>query len=366
MKLLYIAAIRLPTEKAHGLQIMKTCEALADAGVEVELAVPTRKTPIKEDSFAYYGVRPAFTIIRHRVLDFIGLGPLGFMITAIFFSEAVRLRSSFWKADVVYSRDAFILAQYVLLGRKLVYEAHTKPTAISLFVARRAYRVVTISNGLSLAYENAGISKDKIILAPDAIDLDDFAHPESKEQARPRLGLPLDAKIALYIGRLDGWNGGDTLCEAAALLPEDITVAVIGGETKQVESFKKKYPRVVFLGYRPYREVGNNQAAADVLVLPNTATDIDSQKYTSPLKLFTYMASERPIVASDLPSLHEVIDETNAYFFAPDNARSLADVLKEVFAHSETAKARALEARHLVERYAWKARAENIRAKINL
>lgn len=364
MKLLYLAAIRLPTEKAHGLQIMKTCEALADAGVEVELAVPARRTPIKEDPFAYYGVKPTFKIVRHHVLDLIIFGPLGFIISTMLFSEAARLRSSFWKADIVYSRDAFVLLQYVLLGRKLVYEAHTRPTAVSCFVARRAYRVVVISNGLRLAYEQAGISKDRIILAPDAIDLDLFAHPESKEAARTRLGLPVDAKIALYIGRLDGWKGVATLCDAAALLPEDIMVAVIGGEPHEVESFKKKYPKVTFLGYHPYREIADNQAAADVLVLPNTATDVDSQKYTSPLKLFTYMASKRPIVASDLPSLREVIDDTTASFFLPDNSAVLAAVLRDVFARGEISIAKAIAARLRVERYTWQARAKTIISRV--
>jgi hypothetical protein len=47
MKICYIAAIRLPTEKAHGLQIMKTCEAFAAAGHDVELVVSDRATPIR-------------------------------------------------------------------------------------------------------------------------------------------------------------------------------------------------------------------------------------------------------------------------------------------------------------------------------
>ena len=54
MKLYYIANARIPTEKAHGVQIMKMCEAFVDAGHEVKLIVPKRKNPIQEDPFAYY------------------------------------------------------------------------------------------------------------------------------------------------------------------------------------------------------------------------------------------------------------------------------------------------------------------------
>ncbi len=48
MKLLYITNFRIPTEKAHGIQIMKMCEAFATCGTDVELVAPLRKTPIAE------------------------------------------------------------------------------------------------------------------------------------------------------------------------------------------------------------------------------------------------------------------------------------------------------------------------------
>src|SRR3989344_48411 len=134
MNLLYLAFIRLPTEKAHGVQIMKTCEALSEAGAEVELVVPGRKTHIAEDPFSYYGVKKNFTLTTLNAPDWVGkLGSFGFVFSALWFSEAARWRKSFWMADVIYSRDALVLFQYILLGRKLVYEAHTKPTVISIF-----------------------------------------------------------------------------------------------------------------------------------------------------------------------------------------------------------------------------------------
>ena len=64
--------------------------------------------------------------------------------------------------------------------------------------------------------------------------------------------------------------------------------------------------RVTFTGLMPPAEVAARLREADVLVLPNPASAISSE-FTSPLKLFEYMASGRPIVASDLPSLREVL-----------------------------------------------------------
>ncbi|HRY62339.1 MAG TPA: hypothetical protein P5056_01035 [Candidatus Paceibacterota bacterium] len=62
MKISYLANIRIPTDRAHGIQIMKTCEALSSQGVVVELVVPSRKNSIKEDPFSYYQVKENFKI----------------------------------------------------------------------------------------------------------------------------------------------------------------------------------------------------------------------------------------------------------------------------------------------------------------
>ncbi len=201
-----------------------------------------------------------------------------------------------------------------------------------------------------------------LCVAPDGVDLEPFQHPESAYQARQRLGLPQDKKIVLYVGRLDGWKGADTLLEASKKLPSDILVAIIGGEREQVARYKRCILRRGFLVIIRIAKLPNNQAAADALVLPNTARDTTSARFTSPLKLFTYMASGKPIVASDLPSLREVISDETAFFVEPDNADALAEGIKEVIDHKEESARRAERARRDVEQYTWEARAKNILA----
>src|SRR3989344_2146866 len=91
MKLIYLANIRLPTEKAHGAQIMKTCEALVELGHDVELVVPDRASIISEDPFVYYGLTTRFPVRRLPVYDTIGeYGKLGFYIESFSFAYAVR------------------------------------------------------------------------------------------------------------------------------------------------------------------------------------------------------------------------------------------------------------------------------------
>jgi len=83
-------------------------------------------------------------------------------------------------------------------------------------------------------------------------------------------------------------------------------------------------------GFQPPARVPLYLAAADLAALPNRSKPEISAKYTSPLKAFEYMASGLPIVASDLPSLREVLGEDPLTRFAEaDSSQELADVIKE-------------------------------------
>ncbi|MSU73604.1 glycosyltransferase, partial [Candidatus Kaiserbacteria bacterium] len=114
------------------------------------------------------------------------------------------------------------------------------------------------------------------------------------------------------------------------------------------------------VGHVPHAMVPLWQSAADVLVLPNTGTQDISTKYTSPMKLFEYMASGRPIVASDLPSIREVLPEDSGFYCAADNPRELAAAIRKVIDGPDEARLRADRAVDLVRAYAWEARARRI------
>jgi glycosyltransferase involved in cell wall biosynthesis len=96
-----------------------------------------------------------------------------------------------------------------------------------------------------------------------------------------------------------------------------------------------------------------------VLVVPNTGKDPVSVRFTSPLKLIAHMASGRPIVTSDLPSIRELVSDAEALLVEPDNPMALAEgILRALNSTVGTPLAEAAKAR--VEELDWSARAEGI------
>ncbi len=76
MRIYYVANARIPTEKAHGIQIMSMCEAFASLGHEVTLVVPKRKNTLTDDPFLYNGVAKNFSIEQIATLDFPWIGTI--------------------------------------------------------------------------------------------------------------------------------------------------------------------------------------------------------------------------------------------------------------------------------------------------
>lgn len=366
MRLIYISNARIPTGKAHGVQIMHMCNAFAEQGMEVELVVPSRRNFMNEDPFEHYGVKKNFTIRRLPVPDLASktnrFPKFLFLLDMLMFALAILFTRVAAPHDIVYTRDYPLLLLFPPKRYKTVLELHTIHGKEGIFkrVIRRASLLVAITHGIKKELIELGIPGRKITVAPDAVDLSRFVSPESGIKARERLGLPGDKNIALYIGRFDGWKGSDTFFAASEFVSGGTLLAAIGGGDEPDEKLRKNYPLVAFLGMHPYREIADNQSAADVLVLPNSGKEAISARHTSPMKLFTYMASGKPIVSSDLPSIREVLDEGSAYLVAPDDAKALAQGIETALLNKKDAQEKARRALSLVENYTWSGRAKAI------
>ena len=361
MNIAYLANIRLPTEKAHGAQIMHTCEALTHAGADVRLIVPRRFTPIQEDPFSYYGVEKCFRIMRVTTLDTVALGRVGFWVQQLTFGMCALFVLLREKSDAIYSRDEFLLLLARVVRRPLFWEAHMpRFNPLTRFVLPALSGVITISRGLRDFYANKQVNLPPLLVAHDGVSLRQFDVEISKARAREQFGLPPEQKIVLYAGAFAGWKGYTTLLESEQYFPPDTMLVMAGGSAEQVVHLKKHYPRVLFLGTTPYATLPVLQKAADVLVVPNSATSEVSRLYTSPLKVFAAMSSGVPLVASDIPSLREVLDDEMASFFTPDNPQSLAETVSATLSDVVSARKKGAQAAVEAQAYAWEKRGVDI------
>lgn len=348
------------------------CEAFAREGHEIELIVQKRRNPITEDPFEYYSIDPAVRSkisIKHIASpDLIKYGKVGFWLQTWIFAELASIEMRKNRPDVVYSRDPIILINMILIHKNLVWETHHGDRiwwGIKLLLKKA--KLIGITYGVVDHYAKYLRNMDKTLIAPDAFDPAEFDIDISREECRKKLGLPLAPKIALYWGHLYGWKGVQTFADASDFFNNYEIAVVVGGHEKDIENFKRENTgkqRLLIVGKRPRSDIALYMKAADVLVLPNTAKEKISSHFTSPLKLFEDMASGTPIVASDLPSLREILNESNAVFFTPDDPQSLAEAVRIVFTDRELARSISEKALEEVQHYTWGKRAQKIAAFI--
>ncbi len=367
-KLCYVSNIRLPTEKAHGLQIMKMCEAFTHQGIETELVVSRRKNHLTDDPFHFYTIATRFQIARIGSIDLLWLPffkKCWFLVQNITFYFSVKKYFSRKNSQIYYTRDVLIAAWASRRIPNMFYEIHSLPKKVRR-IHRKAWTgargIIAISQGIKDALISYGIPESKILVAHDAVDIQQFQILESKQECRAKLQLPQAQKIVLYTGHLYEWKGANLLAEAAEKLPETIHLYFVGGTNEDIELFKRKYPyqNIHIVGWQSHDVIPYWLRAADFVVLPTSAKEKIGDVYTSPLKLFEYIASGTPIIASQTQSIQEILKPGDATFFQPDDVSDLVEKIRSSIENNNGAQEDA--AKKLAKNFdlSWDSRAEKI------
>jgi glycosyltransferase involved in cell wall biosynthesis len=367
-KILYIANARIPTEKAHGVQIMKMCEAFAALKIKIELILPRRRNLAKQDPFGYYGIRESFKIKTLPIIDWYEKGSFGFWISSFSFAFAYFFYAWRQKGDaIVYSRDMDQFSFFLLPFLKKAYfiEIHgpkEKGFFYRLLFSRINGVIATNSFNKKKLLENFEKLKNKVIVQPNGVDIEKFSNI-GKGASRERLNLAQDKKIVVYAGHFYKWKGIETLIQAASGLKEDVLVYLVGGTENDINRLKKEQdiPRnVIFAGFCGYKEIHYWYAAADLLVLTGTKKDSYSLHHTSPVKLREYMASVRPIVSADTPSIKDAVSEEEVFFYRADDAGNLKEKIEYALSNQPIAFQKAENAKAKAQNYSWGNRAKKI------
>lgn len=369
MNLIYISNLRFPSEKIHSFFAMKTCESYASRGIRVELWIPRRSNKAlgSEDPFYYFKIKRNFTIRRLPVVDiwsFMG-GRFGFFILAATFNLSVffyALARGILRNATFYFHtpaDAVLLSFFrpqMFLEVHELNEVYKNNGPYIKWLFPRLTGVITTNKFKGDFLEKKlGVPQSKLICQQNTTDADMFRINISRDEAREALGLPIDKQIILYTGQLYDWKGKDTLLEVHKFLEPQESLYIVGGDGKNLEM-----KNTVIVSSRPHPEMPLWLRAADVLILPHSGKFDIARLEASPVKLFEYMASGRPIVVADLPSMREIVDDSMVWFFEPDNPQALVNAARCALMHYEEAEKRAKRAAEEVKNYTWEKRAENI------
>jgi glycosyltransferase involved in cell wall biosynthesis len=221
---------------------------------------------------------------------------------------------------------------------------------------RGARAVIAISPAVAQAARQ--VDPDvPIVTIVNHFEIGETGDPAAATALRARYGIDADRKVVLYTGSFVALQSLDLLIDAVPLVIREVPKAVfllVGGQDPEIAILRAQAERldvagsVVFERNRPQREMSTYMAASDVLVSPRV------QGINPPGKLLSYLASGRPVVATNTLVHNQLLDEQCAILTAP-NAAGIAQGLIKAMTDEVAAAAVVREAARFLERYGSKA-----------
>ena len=384
MKIVYITNARLPTEKAHGVQIIKMIEALSSLNNEVVLISPNRiqnEISHKTSVFDFYNVEKIF---EHNLINFIdpykyrSLMPkffyrfFSFLVNLLWGIKSAKIGSKL-NGDFYIFRDntPFSYLFCAIFSKKCVIEFHDIPP----FLSRLIFKLGLIISGKTVCFAVTNkLSEDlfhkfgkvknlkKIDTLHDGVDLIKFKNNKIIENSTPLL---------TYCGSLSKSKGIDLIINSAKYI-NNVEFLIIGGLKVEVDHYKKiandnGVKNINFIGQVNYSDVPNLLNKSDILLLPSSAKNIKSRNYTSAMKLFEYMSIGKPIIASNIPSNTEILENNlNCLLFEPDNPKSMVEKINTLINDKELNKKITKNSSKLAIKYSWTERSKKMIKRIKI
>lgn len=209
-------------------------------------------------------------------------------------------------------------------------------------IMRSADLVVTLGEAMKRNIIAAGVPEDRILLSPNAVGGDYLAEPMSQHKARVALGLDPDGQYIGTVSSLVEYEGIDDLVTAFALIAPRLPKLrlVIVGDGTAAPGLHDQVRRVglsertIFTGRVPADQARLHHQALDVFAVPRK--DLAVTRSVTPLKPVEALACRRPVVASRLDALEEIVhDGVNGRLAKPEDPAGLADALLELLEDRE-------------------------------
>ncbi len=382
MEIAYIAHTRFPTEKAHGHQIARVCEALTSMGNTVTLVSPDIHNEIKNDYKEYYSLQTPFVLKRLPTKDAL-LSPLipgmfAMLFTMRSYRKALRTFFAEQKFDLLYARSPHVLGPMLRSNIPVILELHTLPRrGRKSFISqcKKCALVVCLTSPMKKELVEWGVPESHILVEGDAVDLGRFTTINTN-----RFSLPPNRPVLGYIGSLRTMDnvdkGVDVLLRAMPALKQlhNACALIVGGPDSLVHAYKDlahslglSDEDVHFEGRVEAGDVPSAISACDICVYPAPKSSHPFfLRDTSPLKLYEYLAAGKPVACANIPPVHDMVDETVVEFFEPGDEADLTRAVAYILDHPEKATQMQSVGKEIVVHHTWEKRMERIIASVEL
>jgi len=267
------------------------------------------------------------------------------------------------RVDIIYTRSYFVCPLYLLirvlfLSRKtVVYDIKglaseewlmkgdrilRRAVALTIkvlerFAVRQSDRVVVITEGLrQYLVSNLGIEPEKIAVIPNGVNTAVFRALKDSGSLvglRASLGIPKDDPVVLFAGNLSHWQGIDTLLDSIPIVLKTVPPVrflIVGDgtlrghlETRIRTMSLEKH--VLFTGMVLHEQVPRYINLADVCVSPKRNYPSGLSLFTSPLKVYEYLACGKAVVSSRVAGLEFIEEKETGVLVDPENPEALAE-----------------------------------------
>jgi len=341
MKILYISKSIIPSRSANSIHVMKMCQALSDNGHQVVLFAPNIRSKFEKDVhdiYDYYGVKNNFKVKKLIHPNIIGGATI--YTLAIFFY--LLFSKNF---DLVYGR--FLHGCYIstFFKNKVIFESHEiifekinhKNLIFKQLIKNKNFKkLIVISQALKNMYLEKKYLRDiEIQVAHDGAD--EIKNFDNKVKL---MGQQNTLKVG-YVGHLYKGRGVEIIIECARKM-NDMTFHLVGGLKQDIEYWKNysknfNLDNIYFYGFVTPKEAIKYRNSCDILLAPygrkvsifgNNMSD--TSKFMSPLKIFEYMSHKKPIIASDLPVIREVLNERNSILVDSEDIKLWINSIKKL------------------------------------
>jgi glycosyltransferase involved in cell wall biosynthesis len=364
MKILMLAPEPFFQPRGTPISVYFRLKALSDLGHRTDLVT----YPLGEDkefnNFRILRVPNLIGIRSIRIGPSLAKIPLDFLLLVrAFWALAVT------RYDLIFSHEegAFIGAALGnLFGTPHIYDMHSSLPqqlenfefshspllrnaflGMERFVLRNSHAVIVICKDLLHYVQKKGFGA-KAVFLENFIDFADFEpslFPQDVVWRKKKDIAPHGEKIILYAGNFEPYQGIPLLIEAFAKMAEPAVLLIVGGSKREHEIARRQTPalgagsKLVFIEKVPPSQVSLYISLADVLVSPRLSGT------NTPLKIYSFLKSGKPLVATNLWTHTQVLDEKIAVLVAPEPG-SLAQGLSFAL-HSGEAAVRARAAKEM-------------------